>query len=147
MKKIFIFLFIFSLSILQVHGQNITVSELINRCISLLDKPVPNGFQQINRQVFINNEGILLLVYDEIVVVSTLAKSFETEREANNFNALFSNFFKDDNSWDLFRRSSSGAEIYLRNGLYAIIEKPRKQNNGSIETMIGFSRNLNLNEM
>ena len=112
-----------------------------------MDKPIPNGFRQVDRQIFINNEGILLFVNDRIVIVSSLVNVFKSEREANEYNNLFSNFFKNDNNWDFFRMSSAGAEIYLRNGLYVIIEKPRKNDNGSAETMIGFSRNLNLENM
>jgi hypothetical protein len=144
MKKMLIYLLIFLLPILQVYGQNVSV--LVNRCISLLDKPVPNGFRQVNRQTFINNEGIFLFVNNEIVIVSALVSTFRSERDAREYNTLFSNFFK-NNSWNFFRTSSSGADIYLLNGLHAIIENPRKNENGSIETMIGFSRNLNLEEM
>jgi hypothetical protein len=147
MKKIFISLLIFFLTVLQVHGQNIPVIELINKCISLLDKTVPDGFQQLNIQTYINNEGILLLVNNEMVIVSSLVKSFRSNREANEYNALFSDFFKNNNNWDFFRTSSAGAEIYSRDDLRAIIEKPKRANNGSIETMIGFSRRLNVDNM
>jgi hypothetical protein len=146
MKKMLVYSLIFFLPILQVYGQNVPVAELINRCVSLLDKPVPNGFRQVNRQTFTNNEGVLLFVNNEIVIVSALVNIFKSDSEAHEFNTLFSNFLK-NNNWDFFRTSSSGADIYLINGLYAIIEKPRKHENGSIETMIGFSRNLNLERM
>jgi len=146
MKKMLIFIHIFFLS-LQVYGQNIPVTELIEKCISLLDKPVPNGFRQVNEQVLANNEGILLFTNNRIVIISSLMNAFKSEREANEYSNLFSSFFKNDNNWSLFRMSTAGAEIYLRDGLYAIIEKPRKNNNGSAETMIGFSRNLNLENM
>jgi hypothetical protein len=145
MKKVLMPIFFF-LS-LQVYGQNVPVAELMEKCVSLLDKSVPSGFRQVNKQVFINDEGILLFVNDKIVIVSSLVKTFKSEREANEYNNLFSNLFKNDSSWDFFRMSSAGAEIYSKNGLYAIIEKPRKNNNGSLDTMIGFSRNLNLENM
>jgi len=146
MKKLLVFYIFFFLSFFQVYGQNVSVNELINKCISLLESPVPNGFRQVDKQVFINNEGILLFVYNEIVIVSSLVNTFKSDREANDFKALFSNYFK-NNNWDFFRTSTNGADIYLKNGLHAIIEKPRKNDNGSIETMIGFSRNINLDEM
>lgn len=145
MKKVLIPIVIFFLS-LQVYGQNVPVTELIERCISLLDKSAPNGFRQVNNQVFINNEGILLFVNNGIVIVSSLVNAFKSEREANEHNNLFTNYFK-NNNWDFYRTSSAGAEIYINNGLYAIIEKPRKNDNGSVETMVGFSRNLNLGNM
>jgi alpha-amylase/alpha-mannosidase (GH57 family) len=146
MKKYLFSLFIFILFVSQIFGQNDRVSLLVNRCISLLDKPVPNGFRQVGAQVFYSDEGILLMVFNENVIVSTKVDTFRSEREANRHNTLFSNYLK-NNNWDFVRTSSMGAEIYFRDGLHAIIEKPRKHNNGTIETMIGFSRNLNLDNM
>ncbi|MDR2596638.1 MAG: hypothetical protein LBC76_04870, partial [Treponema sp.] len=132
MKKVLFFLLISFSPILQIYGQNIPIAELTERCISLLDKPVPNEFRQVDKQVFINNEGILLFVNDKIVIVSSLVNTFKSEREANEYKNLFTNFLK-NNNWDFFRISSAGAEIYLRNGVSAIIEKPRKNDNGSAE--------------
>jgi hypothetical protein len=42
----------------------------------------------------------------------------------------------------LVNRCISLAEIYKKDDLSAIIESPRKLNNGSVEIIIGFSRNL-----
>jgi hypothetical protein len=144
--RFFIFLIIFFLSVFRVYGQNVSVAELINRCISLLDKPVPDGFRQVNRQTFMNNEGLLLFVYNETVIVSSTVNTFKSDREAREFNNLFTDFFK-NNNWNFFRTSSGGADIYVKNGLYAIIERPRRNENGLIETMTAFSRNLNVDAM
>jgi hypothetical protein len=145
MRKRILFLPIFFSIILQVYGQDFSVAELVNKCISTLDKPVPNEFRQIDKQVFFH-DGLLLLVHNELVIVSSIVNVFESDSEAQAYISLFSAFFK-NSDWDFYRTSSMRAEIYSRNGLYVIIERPRRHENGSIETMIGFSRNLNVDEM
>jgi hypothetical protein len=146
MRKYLFLLLVFLSFISQIFGQNDRISLLVNRCISLLDKPVPNGFRQVDTHVFFSDEGILLMVFNDNVIVSSKVDKFRSEREANRQNTLFINYFK-SNDWNYIRTSSMGAEIFLKDGLHAIIEKPRRHNNGTVETMIGFSRNLNLENM
>jgi hypothetical protein len=141
MRRMLISLLIFFLFVFQVHGQNISVGELINRCISLLDKPVPDGFRQINSQTFFSDEGILLFVNNEIVIVSSIHNTFRSNNEVNRYRTSFSSYLE-SNNWEFFRRVSTGADIYKKGDLSAIIESPRKLDNGSIEIMIGVSRKL-----
>ncbi|MDR0321537.1 MAG: hypothetical protein LBI28_08545 [Treponema sp.] len=149
MKKHLFFLLIFFSLVLQVHGngQNDRVALLVNRCISLLDQPVPAGFRYMgdapgpNTQVFYSDEGILLLVHNGIVTVSSVHNTFSSDNEVNKHRASFSRYLE-RNNWEFFHRSSRGAEIYKKDDLSAIIESPRRLNNGSIETLIGFSRSL-----
>ena len=134
MKKALISLLIFFSFILQVHGQNINVGELINRCVSLLDRPVPSGFRHVgaggspDTQVYYSDERILLLVHNESVMVSNLVNTFQSASEANEYITLFSTYLRNNSEWTFFRTSSRGAEIFVRNGLCAIIERPRRLN-------------------
>jgi len=139
-KYIFIFIFI-SFFIGHLFGQSNSVSDLIvNRCISMLGRSVPNGFIRIDRTRYYNEEGFILTVENGVVVSSGFQSNFNTFNEAHEFNGVLYNYFENSrNNWILFSSSSEG-DIYSRNRVFATIVRPSRRNDGVIVNIILFDR-------
>ena len=140
MKKS-IFLSLFFVMALQIYAQNDPVAYYINKCISLLGNNVPEGFQRMNRTGYKNDEDIILMTENGTVVLSMFGTTFDRNNEAAEFNALFYDYFE-SNNWN-FHISRRDGDIYIKNGIYAIITNPSRRDDGLIVTMIAFSRNVN----
>jgi hypothetical protein len=149
-KTVFIFLSIFFIINGFVHTQDNTTilmnltSELIDMSIDLLGKPVPDKFQRVSRTMFVlkssDTSGIGVTVDDGLVNVSavTIMGNINFVRE---FNVTFYNYFE-NNSWR-FLRESGGADIYVKNGIFAAVTQPFNRDDGLMGATIMFSSNLN----
>jgi hypothetical protein len=60
----------------QTNSKDIINNEkfayLMNKCLSLLNKPVPNEFRLLETNGYINNENILLKTENETIIVSII---------------------------------------------------------------------------
>jgi hypothetical protein len=142
MKKTIIFILVFLATVLQIYAQNDLVAYYVNKCLNLLGKTVPEGFQRMNRTDFRNDEDIFLTVENGLITVSGFGSAFERSNEAAEFNALLYDYFE-KNNWNYYNSTFDGSDIYLKNGIYAYIANPRKRDDGLIATIIGFSKNIN----
>jgi hypothetical protein len=141
MKKIIVSLLLFLAMILQIYAQDDPVTYYIDKCLSLLGKNVPEGFQRMNRTGYKNDEDIILMVENGIVVLSMFGTTFDRNNEAAEFNALFYDYFE-NNNWNFYDSTYDGSDVYVKNGIYAYIFNPTKRDDGLIVSMIGFSRNI-----
>jgi hypothetical protein len=142
MKKTIIFILVFLTTVLQIYAQNDPVGYFVNKCINLLGKTVPEGFQRINRTMFKNDENIALTVDNGLVAASGFGSVFVRSNEALGFNALVYDYFE-KNNWSFYDSFSDRSDIYLKNGIYAHIANPGRRDDGLIFTLILFSKNIN----
>jgi hypothetical protein len=143
MKKNIIFIMLFLLFVLNIYCQTVTVSDIINDLISYLNKPVPEGFQRVNRYVFGNDLNITLEVENEIVILSSFGRAFYTTHEASNHNTFLYEYFENyNNNWN-FYRSLGRYDIYVKNGVYAGIMRPLRRDDGLIVVQLLVSMNIN----
>ena len=142
MKKAFISFAVFLTVVFCAHAQSDSAAYYVDKCISLLEKPVSEEFQRMDRITYRNDEDIILIVENGIAIVSIYGAPFPMSNEAVEFSALFYNYFE-DNGWDFFRSNyDDGSDIYLKAGVYAYINKPLKRDDGLIVAIIGFSKNI-----
>ena len=123
-----------------VYAQNLTTSQLIDRCMNLLGKPVTSDFRRLDRTTYENAKGILALVENGLVSSTMIGRASDTTREAASFTVPFYNFFE-DNNFDYCGEGSSGTDIYLKNGIYIAIKKSEKREDGKIISGVWFSKN------
>jgi hypothetical protein len=140
----FFILFVFILPIYandELHSENIP--KYVNKCIALLGKSVPNGFQRLDRTMFINDEDIMIIVENGIIVMSSFGDAFETTHDASALNGLFYDYFENSrNNWKFICSTYYGTDVYLRNGIYAEIFKGQRRD-GLIVSLLKFRRNIN----
>ena len=128
MKRcIFGVLFLFCLAV--CYGQ-----QNIDEYISYLGQPVPKDFERINRTMYKDNTGyIVLFVENNLVKICSIGGAFDYTHEASNWLAFYYSYFE-DNKWEYTKASDS--DIYEKNGTYAMIARPRERADGSIGSMI-----------
>jgi hypothetical protein len=142
MKKLVVSLVFFLAMILQIYAQDIPITHSIDKCLSLLGKNVPEGFQRMSRSIYTNDEGLILRVENGIVVLSIAGSIFNRFDAATKFNTSFYDYFE-NNNWNFYNSPNAGTDIYVKNGIYACISIPSKHDNGLIISQILFSRNIN----
>lgn len=143
MKKNIIFLYLFFAGITLFAQESLDefIQYYITTCISVLGNPVPSGFQRIDRTSFKNEYDVILFTENNIVTASAFGSAFSSNSDATEFNGIFYTFFEDN--WTFFRSTNQGADIYIKNDVYAIINRPRRRDDGQIVAIIGFSKDIN----
>jgi hypothetical protein len=140
MKKVIGFVWFLIIGFV-VYAQNNLATYYVNKCISLLNKPVPNDFQRIGRTEYKNAEDIVVDTENGIIVFSSFGFLFEKKHEAMEFNGFFYSFFE-ENNWKHYRRLNDGTDMYLKNGIYAGISPPSYREDGYFVANIGFTINF-----
>jgi hypothetical protein len=143
MKKTWFFVLIFFVCIAQAYSQNdsdASISRLVEETIIYLNGVVPEeGFRKIDESLFLSEEkGIILRSENGIVISASFEKRFSTIDEALEYSLLIRDYFA--NYWTFFDLDSTGLNIYLRNGIYALMDdNPYKLWDNSFEIHISFS--------
>lgn len=142
-KNIFIIFIFFALSlpIYTQEGESLDETYYVNKCIFLLEKPVPEGFRRADRSFFRNDEYIYLFVENGIVALSQHGIAYNTTHEASAFAVPYYDYFE-KNGWS-FYLTKGKCDIYLKDDVYAGIYNERRSD-GLITAMIAFCRNVNL---
>jgi hypothetical protein len=140
-KKIIIS-FIFLTMVLQIYAQDNTKAYYVNKCISLLGGSVPEGFQRMNRNFYMNDEDIVLYVENGVVLMSSFGSVFLRTNEAYAYSSSFYDYFE-TNNW-VFIRTINGSDIYLKNGVYVSIVGQQRRSDGLISSTISFGRDINV---
>jgi hypothetical protein len=86
---------------MSIFAQDIKMEYYLNKCISLLEKPVPDGFQRIGKTGYRNEEGITVSVKNGIITLSTFSSAFLTTNETHEFNALLYDYVENTN-WQYY---------------------------------------------
>jgi len=134
MKKYIFCIFIF-LCVTICYGQ-----ERVADYITYLERPVPEGFQRMNRTTYLDNTGnIVLSTENNLVKVCAVGASFKYTNEALEWLAYFYNYFE-DTRWEFFEEE--GLEIYKKYNVYAIISGAEKREDGQIVSMVILTRDL-----
>lgn len=142
MKKTVIILLLVFLNT-NIHAQD-NLGTIVNECVSLLDKPVPNYYQRINRTTYRHpNQKIVVCVENGKVSLVAIGDVFKTVNEAIDFNSKFYSFFE-SNGWIYNDKNYDGEDIYVKNGVYALIGLPGKRVDGYIATAVMLSKNVPL---
>jgi transposase len=118
------------------------IGRYIDECTSYLSKPVTNGFIHVNRTVYMNEAGTMIVkASNGKVIGSVIGNSFARTSEAVKWQAQFYDFFE-RNNWTYSEVSRNGVEIYIKNKVYALIINPLKRAD-SIGAMVLFIDDLN----
>jgi transposase len=120
------------------------VGSYIDMCASYLSGSAPNGFERIDRTVYMNEEGsVIIKVINGTVVGSAIGNTFERTSEARKWQSQFYDFFE-RNNWMYSEVSKKGVEeIYIKDNVYALIISPWKKDNDLIVAMVMFVDDLN----
>jgi hypothetical protein len=143
MKKLIVLALFLSVVVLPAFAQNarFTVAELVERAVSKLDRPVPAGFQRVDRTTFINDDNFIIHIMNGLVFRSSVAGVAETSHEAYAALGRLYDFFEDSqNRWVL--NPYAGVSVYHNSGVYAIIVRPVRRHDGLFVTMVSFSNQL-----
>jgi hypothetical protein len=124
------------------YSSNNAMSNIINDCINLLDKPVAGNFQSLDGRSFINNMGIVAIPENGKTILSVFGKPYESRKGATEFNSMFYEYFE-DNNWKYYATLENGANVYSKDGVFACVFQPSLRNDGLIGTMVAFTRNFN----
>ena len=137
MKKLVLSFFIISAVGIQIFAQDVPVTVIVNKCISLLGGTVPEGFNRMDRTVFQNEEGYFLITENGIVIYSGYRKSFSKSNEAFAFNVILYDYLE-ENKWDFNRTNPNGSDVYQKNDVNAIIFSPQRHDDGYLITGVLF---------
>ena len=137
MKKLFFSLIVISAFGVQIFAQDIPVTVIVDKCISLLGRTVPEGFNRMDRTVFQNEEGYFLITENGIVIYSGYRKSFSKSNEAFSFNVLLYDYLE-GNNWEYYRTNPNGSDVYQKNNVNAIIFSPQRHDDGYLITGVLF---------
>ncbi|MDR0512445.1 MAG: hypothetical protein LBG93_05020 [Treponema sp.] len=139
MKKLIVLALFLSVVVLPAFAREATIAELVEMAVSKLDRPVPEGFQRIDRTTFIN-DNIIVVAPNGITTISTFGRSFETTREAYILLGSFFDYFENThNNWALHIDVAGGA-VYINGGIFAFIQRPAPRDDGRIVTQVAFTR-------
>ena len=141
MKKILVLFFLFTS--LNLFAQENWVEYYVNKSISLLGRTVPSDFQRLGGREtgFVNDENIVVITENNIIVTAMIGDFFNCPHEAHEHNGFFYDYFE-TNNWQFIATRHDGT-IYFLNGIYSMIDIPRKRDDTFV-TMIAFTRDRNL---
>jgi hypothetical protein len=150
MKKLKL-LAVFLLLNLDIHAQadlppNVRqgIDDLVNECLSLLGKTVPNDFLRTSRNRFRSVDGnIYVVIENDLIYASSLGNIFDKTDEAAQFIGIFYTYFS-NSDWTLYSSLRDGCDIYQRNSIFACIYPPQRRDDGYIVGLIAFSRKYNV---
>jgi hypothetical protein len=133
MKRIVFIFVLFSVNYFVISQNND-----INIYISYLGKPVPEGFNQIDRATYTNDDNIVLYIQNGLVIASVIGMAFDYNHEASAWLADYYNYFENQN-WIFIEGDTSG-DLYIKNGILGMCYKPAKRDDGLIVAMVIFTK-------
>jgi hypothetical protein len=148
MKKLKL-LAVFLLLNLDIHAQvdlppNVrqSIDGVVNECLSLLGKAVPNDFIRVGRNEFRNADGyIIVIVENGLIYFSSFGNIFDRTDEAAQFIGVLYTYFSNSNSdWTFHSSLRNGCDVYYKNSIFAYISPPQRRDDGYIFGVAGFSR-------
>jgi hypothetical protein len=118
------------------------VEDIVNKCVSLLGKPVPEGAIRYDRIIFkvpYKDWEIAVIVEDGLILCSAYVGAYYTTGDASAFLGQFYTFFEDSNRWKYVGRITGDA--YYNNDAYASLTTG-KRDDGLISALISFARDI-----
>jgi hypothetical protein len=134
----------------RVYALDVKVAEKwvpgwVAESVSLLGKPVPDGFTRLGRNGYRSNVdlSIVVVVKDSYVVLVGYGEAFPTTHEAAEFLGLFYTFFEDNKDWN-YHGEFLGDTYYNNDiGVYAVFVKS-KRDDGLIVAAVRFAKDIRL---
>ena len=111
----------------------------VQEYISYLGKPVPDGAVRTGRDRYAYEDYIFLNTENNIVMACSVVVTSDFIHTAYRYLGVYHDYFE-GNAWEYFL--FSGRDIYVKDGIYAIIYEPHVRPDGKIVAQITFTMNL-----
>jgi hypothetical protein len=145
MKKLLALCFVLLAAAGLYAQEKIDVGKYVNECISLFEKPVPAGFERMDRNSYrkMDDKGnnIVVFVENNRVIVSLYGKLFYSTGAAAGFLGPFYTFFE-NNKWEYYGQdyyAGNQYDFYYRNDVHAVMGI-NKREDGLIVANVMFTK-------